>query len=88
MGIKVSREHLIAHLPEGPGDRMKELSRSAPAELKLKPKAWFAAARAEHPQQEGEDTTTYAHRLHDLMQTANVTKPWSFKTLLRRIYGE
>jgi hypothetical protein len=75
LGIKVSREHLLA------------LPHIEPAKRKLmKPKEWLAKACRESPQLKNELRGPYARRLHGLMQTADVSKVWSFETLRRRLY--
>ena len=54
----------------------------------IAPKAWLSEARREHPRQQNELRMPYASRLHALMQKANVTKVWPFKTLLRRLHDK
>jgi hypothetical protein len=91
-GIKVSRAHLLALLPallpEEPRKREEALRQNKPAERKLTPKVWLAKVRKEHPRQPTELLVAYARRLLDLMPEANVTKAWSFETLLRRLYDK
>jgi len=50
-----------------------------PVQAPQDPRGWFRKA--------DEKTTPYAKRLHTLMQDAKLVKPWSFKTLRRRLYG-
>lgn len=50
------------------------------------PHLWFAEALKALPRQQGEQPDDYARRLYQLMQVANLTKPWSFATLKRRLY--
>ena len=50
------------------------------------PQVWFAEALKALPRQQGEQPDDYARRLYQLMQVANLTKPWSFGTLKRRLY--
>jgi hypothetical protein len=95
-GIKVSRERLLALLPEEPlNERVEkpEPEQTRPAEPEsLKPKAWLAEVRKDHPRQENEPLATYAGRLHALMQgaheTKHVTKLWTVETLLRRLHDK
>jgi hypothetical protein len=87
LGIRVSHERLLALLPEEANNRVEELGQTKPAERKLiKPKAWFGEIREKHPRQQNEDQTTYAARLHVLMQEADVTTVWPIETLRRRLY--
>ena len=66
-----------------------EPEQTRPAERKLmQPKVWLGDIRKKHPQGQNEGPDAYAHRLHNLMQEADVTKAWSFKTLLRRLYDK
>jgi hypothetical protein len=51
----------------------------------LEPKAWLANVRKDHPQARNEKPIVYARRLYPLMQKADVTKVWKFKTLQRRL---
>jgi hypothetical protein len=67
LGIKVSREHLVALLPEEPREHVEKPEQTRPAEREL-PKAWLAGIRKDHPRQRNERLVDYAHRLHDLMQ--------------------
>ena len=88
-GIKVSREHLVALLPEEPSERVEELGQTKPAEpeLLLEKKAWLAWALKEYPKQQNELLTAYIRRLHGLMEKAdNVTAPWKYKTFRIRYY--
>ena len=87
LGVKVSREHLLALLPEEPREHVEELGQTQPTERKLlEPKTWLAEVCKNHPRQRNEQLVTYADRLYDLMQGAHLTKPWTFKTLLRRLH--
>jgi hypothetical protein len=52
---------------------------------RLQPKAWLAKARKDHPQSRNEKPIVYARRLYPLMQKADVTKVWKFRTLQRRL---
>ena len=89
LGVKVSRTHLLALLPEEPRERVEDLGQTKTAERKLmRPKAWLAKVRKEHPRQHNELLVAYASRLLALMQTANVTKVWSSGTLLRRLHDK
>jgi hypothetical protein len=89
LGIKVSRERLLGLLLEEPRERVEELGQTKPAERELlRPKAWLAEIRKDHPRQRNEPLVDYAHRLHDLMQEAAVTKVWSFETLQRRLHDK
>jgi hypothetical protein len=88
LGIKVSREHFVALLPE---DQRKCVVEQAPTmtstrEL-LEPKAWLAWACEKYPKRQNERATPYVRRLHGLMQTAdNVTQVWTFETFRVRYY--
>ncbi len=87
MGIKVSRNHLVALLLEEPRKHGENPEQSRPAEPKLlRSKAWLACARMTNPQRPKEELEAYARCLHGLMQKVNVTKPWLLKTLKRRLY--
>jgi len=87
LGIKVSREHLVALLPEEPRERVEEQGQTLPAERKLmEPKVWFDEIRKKHPREQNEGPAAYARRLHALMQSTDVTRVWRFKTLRRRLY--
>jgi len=89
LGIKVSRTHLLALLPEEAREREEALRQTKPAERKLmRPKAWLAEVRKEHPRQQNEPLVAYASRLLAVMQKANVTKVWSSRTLLRRLHDK
>jgi hypothetical protein len=66
-----------------------EPKQTRPAEPELlKPTAWLDDARKDNKRQKNEPLFTYAHRLHALMQTANVTKRWKFETMLRRLHDK
>jgi len=88
-GIKVSRTHLLALLPEEPREREEALQQTKPAERNLmEPKAWLAKTRKEHPRRQNERLGAYASRLHALMKEENVTTLWPLKTLRRRLYDK
>ena len=61
---------------------------SATAPPKVSPQKWFDDALKGHPRQQGEQKIDYARRLYPLMQAANLTKPWTFETLRRRLDDE
>jgi hypothetical protein len=52
------------------------------------PKAWFDKARQQHPRLPKEAVGKYHHRLHNMMQSANVTEIWKLTTLRRRFYDK
>jgi hypothetical protein len=84
LGIKVSDTDLRALLSNGRSEPDEALRQTKP----MAPKAWLANARKNNPRRQNENQTTYALRLHALMQAANVTKRWPPKTLLRRLYDK
>ena len=88
LGIKVSRTHLLALLPEEPRERVETPGQAKAAEReKMGPKDWLAWARNEYRQQRNERPNAYISRLHDLMEkTGNVTVVWTFKTFRVRYY--
>ena len=82
LGIKVSRTHLLALLPEEPTRARGSAEQTKPEEReKMGPKVWLAWARKEHPRQRNEEPTDYIRRLHALMQEADVTEVWTFENL-------
>jgi hypothetical protein len=88
LGIKISREHLVALLPEEPREHGEKPAQTRPAEPEsLEKKAWLAWALKEYPKQRNELPTHYISRLHGLMEKAdNVTDPWKYKTFRIRYY--
>lgn len=89
LGIRVSRKHLLALLPEEPRKRAEAPRQIEPAErYSIAPKDWLSVVRKDQPRQENEPLVAYANRLLALMQEANVAKVWSFKTLLRRLHDK
>jgi hypothetical protein len=89
LGIKVSKTHLRALLPDGRAEYDEAPEQSTPAARKsLGPKGWLADARKKHPRLQNETQTAYAVRLHSLMQEADLKKRWSPDTLLRRLYDK
>jgi hypothetical protein len=90
LGIEVSREHLLALLPQERG-RNEALQPTEPDPKRPKltqPKAWLAKAREKHPRRKGETMAAYARLLHASMQTADVTEVWPVETLQRRLYDK
>ena len=81
-GIKLSREDLLAKLPEEPRERVEAPGQAkAPEREKMGPEDWLVWARKEYPQQRNERPTSYISRLHGLMEKAdNVTYAWKLKT--------
>jgi hypothetical protein len=89
LGIKVSREHLLALLPEEPRKREESLRQTkSPERELLAPKDWLAKIRKEHPQWQNESHIDYTRRLHNFMEVAPVTRQWTEKTLYRRLYDK
>ncbi len=88
LGIRVSKTHLLAQLPEEPRERVETPGQAKAAEReKMGPKDWLAWARNEYRQQRNERPNAYISRLHDLMEkTGNVTVVWTFKTFRVRYY--
>jgi hypothetical protein len=88
LGIQVSREHLVALLPEEPRERVEEHGQTKPAERELlQPKAWLAWACKKYPKRRNERSIFYIRRLHGLMQEAdNVTEAWKYENFRRRYY--
>ena len=88
IGIRVSKMHLLAQLPEEPRERVETPGQAKAAEReKMGPKDWIAWARKEYPQQRNEQPTPYIRRLHGLMEkTDNVTEVWTFETFRVRYY--
>ena len=85
----VPRTRLLALRPGEPREDADAPRQTTPAERKLRePKVWLAKARKDHPQEQNERPAAYARRLYTLMQTADVTRVWSAKTLRRRLYDK
>ncbi len=88
LGIKVSREHLVALLPEEPREHVEKPEQTRPAEPELlEKKAWLAWALKEYPKEQNELPAPYISRLHGLMEKVdNVKAPWKYKTFRIRYY--
>ena len=87
-GIRLAREDIERRL--GRYNEPVSVAEPAPpsasvAGPRMSPKDWFAGAREQHPRQPRESLMAYAHRLHDLMETAPVTQVWPLMTLRRRL---
>ena len=88
LGVKVSREHLVALLPEEPREYVEKPEQTGPTEPELlEPKAWLAWACEKYPKQRNERSAPYIRRLHGLMEKAdNVTEVWEYENFRRRYY--
>jgi hypothetical protein len=83
--IHASTFRSAAEITRGAAQEVASSTEPTPTKV-LSPKEWFEQACEAHPRKQGEGATAYAKRLTDKHPATGVTKPWSWKTVRRRVH--